>query len=98
VVLFVLAAHPARAIGPRLLRDIDPGGPRVPPTCPFSPCPLPEPLQGSGVVGVMPLGEGFLFAADDGVHGLEPWAWPIGGRFFEDGLESGDTGAWGWVR
>ena len=81
VVLFVLAAHPARAIGPRLLRDIDPGGPRVPPTCPFSPCPLPEPLQGSGVVGVMPLGEGFLFAADDGVHGLEPW--------FSDGSEAG---------
>ena len=35
-----------------------------------------------------------FFFADDGVHGLEPWAWPIGGRFFADGFDSGDLREW----
>jgi len=44
--------------------------------------------------GLTVSGDRLFFFADDGVHGLEPWAWPVGSRFFDDGFETGDDHRW----
>ncbi|MBZ0112965.1 MAG: hypothetical protein K8J08_10920 [Thermoanaerobaculia bacterium] len=75
-------ALPVAARAARLVRDIDlTRSPHLPPSCPLSPCPIPEPFFGSVLSRLTPFGDGVVFSADDGVSGLEPW--------ISDGSEAG---------
>ena len=77
-----LATLPAAASEARLVRDIEQlRKPHLPPACPLSPCPLPEPRYGSLPSRIAAFDRLFLFRARDGVHGLEPW--------ISDGTEEG---------
>ncbi len=74
LVAIVALATGAEARNARLVRDIDlQRGPHLPPPCPLSPCPIPEPYFGAVLSRLTPHGDLLLFSANDGASGPEPW-------------------------